>query len=221
MPEPEEVSAEPPPTITLVPDELERRVAYRLLTGIVTPRPIGWISTLSPEDVPNLAPFSFFNAVSSYPPVVAFSVSQARGGREKDTLRNAVETGEFVVNVVDETLAEQMNLTSGRWPPEVSEFQVAGLAAAPSVDVKPPRVAASPVAMEAKVQQVVPVEGTTNTLVMGRVVRFHLRADLLREDGLVDTARIRPIARLGGSDYARLGEVFSMIRPRVEPPPED
>jgi flavin reductase (DIM6/NTAB) family NADH-FMN oxidoreductase RutF len=213
---------EPQSTITLVPDELERRVAYRLLHSIVTPRPIGWISTLSAAGIPNLAPFSFFNAVSGFPPVVAFSASiprrGPREGQEKDTLRNAVETGEFVVNMVDEALADQMNVTSGRWPPEVNEFEVAGLAAAPSVDVKPPRVAAAPVAMEARVQQVVPVEGSTSTLVLGRVVRFHVRADLLREDGLVDTARMGLIARLGASEYARLGEVFSMIRPTVEPP---
>ncbi|GAB4476303.1 MAG: flavin reductase family protein [Anaerolineae bacterium] len=196
-----------------VPAEMGPREAYRLLASLVVPRPIGWISTISPDGVPNLAPYSFFNGVGAYPPTVMFSAGQRLG--PKDTLRNARETGEFVVNIVSDDLAGAMNLTAGDWPYEVSEFDAAGLAAAPCIDVKPPRVASARAALECRVTQIVPVEGTHYTAVFGRVVRFHVRADLLRPDGLVDPERLQPVGRLGGDAYARLGEVFEMPRPTV------
>lgn len=208
-----------PRTISLVPDELAPRDAYRLLLSAVVPRPIAWVSTLSPDGTPNLAPYSFFNGVSGNPPVVMFSVSQrsARlGGGEKDTLRNVRQTGEFVVNIVDESLAQAMNLTAGEWPPEASEFELAGLDAAPSLAVKPPRVAAARLAMEARLHQIVPVLESTNTLVLGRILRYHLQEDLLRDNGLIDATRLQPIARLGGDEYATLGRVFAMQRPQVQ-----
>lgn len=204
--------------VSIVPDELERADAYRLMISVIVPRPIAWVSTVGADGTPNLAPYSFFSGVGGTPPTVMFSVGRSRreSGPLKDTLRNAQETGEFVVNLVDESLAEAMNLTSGEWPPGVDEFEVAGLETAPSVDVKPPRVAASPVAMEARVTQIVPVEGTTNTLVLGRVLRYHVREGLLRPNGMVDSALMRPVARLGGTEYATFGEVFSMPRPTVD-----
>ncbi len=204
--------------LSFIPDELEPREAYRLMLSLIVPRPIAWVSTLGADGTPNLAPFSFYTGVSGNPPVVLFSVSprSARlGGGEKDTLRNVRATGEFVVNLVTEALAEVMNQTSGEYPPGVDEFTQAGLTAAPSVDVRPPRVAEAPAALECRLHQLVPVEGSGSVMVLGRVVRYHVRADLQRDSGLVDAAALRPVARLGGSEYATLGEVFSLERPKI------
>jgi flavin reductase (DIM6/NTAB) family NADH-FMN oxidoreductase RutF len=199
---------------TIPVSDLHPRDAYRLMISIVIPRPIAWVSTMGADGSINLAPFSFFNGVGSAPPTVMFSVGK-REGRPKDSLRNAAETGEFVLNFVSEELAERMNLTSGDWDYEIDEFEKAGLTQAPSTDVKPPRVAEAVVAMEARVSQIVPVEDTTYTMVLGHVLRFHIRDGLLRPNGLVDATLVRPIARLGGDEYARFGEVFEMKRPVV------
>jgi flavin reductase (DIM6/NTAB) family NADH-FMN oxidoreductase RutF len=196
------------------PTTLEPREAYRIFASCVVPRPIAWVSTLGRDGTRNLAPFSFFNAVGGVPPTVMFSVS-ARSGEPKDTLRNARETGEFVVHIVDESLAEKMNRTSGEWPYDVDEFERAGLTPAPASVVRPARIAEAALAMEGKVTQIVPVEGTQYTMIVGRIVRYHIRADLLRESGLVDAARLRPVARLGGEEYVTAGEVFEMLRPVV------
>jgi len=183
------------------------------MISVVVPRPIAWVSTVGADGTPNLAPFSFFNGVGGTPPTVMVSIGR-REGRPKDTLRNVQETGEFVVNIVHEELSEPMNLTSGEWPYEINEFELAGLGAVPSVDVRPPRVAEAKVAMEAKLTQVVPVNGTGYTMILGRVVRYHIQDGLLRPNGLVDAALLRPIARLGGDEYITMGRVFSMVRPK-------
>lgn len=200
--------------LSFVPEAMTPRDAYRLLVSSVVPRPIGWAATVGADGSVNLAPFSFFNAVGGPAPHIMISVSR-RAGAIKDTLRNIEETGELVLNIVDERLARQMNITSGDWAYGDSEFERAGLAHAPSVNVRPPRVSDAPVALEAKVTQLVPVEGTSYTLIIGRVVRFHIRADLIRDDGTVDPERLRPVARLGGDEYATLGEVFTLQRPTV------
>jgi flavin reductase (DIM6/NTAB) family NADH-FMN oxidoreductase RutF len=200
--------------ISMVPDQMDPRQAYRLLTSVVVPRPIAWVSTIGANGTLNLAPFSFFNAVGGEPPTVMFSVGLRRG-ETKDTLRNAQETGEFVLNLVDETLAAQMNTTSGEWAYEVNEFDIAGLTTLPSLDVRPPRVAGAKVAMEARVTQIVPVNGTGNTLVLGRILRYHVQEDLLRSDGTVDALMLKPVARLSRDEYATIGRVFSMTRPHV------
>jgi len=184
------------------------------MTSIIVPRPIGWISTIGAQATPNLAPFSFFNGVAASPPTVMISVGE-REGKPKDTLRNARETGEFVVNIVDEELASSMNQTSIELPYGVNEFDFAGLAAEPSVDVSPPRVARALIAMEARVTQIVPVGGTRHTMILGRILRFHIRDGLLRADGLVDARMLRPVARLGGDEYAMLAKFFSMPRPKL------
>ena len=194
--------------------DLPSNDVYRLLISVVVPRPIGWTSTISANGIPNLAPFSFFNAVGANPPIIMISVEQ-RAGQPKDTLRNIQETGEFVINIVDHALAEAMVQSSGEWPYEVDEFVMAELEKAPSLEVKPPRVAQAPVALEARLTQIVPVEGTDNIMVLGRVVCFHLREGLLRPNGLVDATLLQPLARLGGSEYAFLGQVLSLRRPKV------
>jgi len=198
--------------ISIVPSNLDPRAAYRLLISVVVPRPIGWTSTIGVDGSLNLAPFSFFNAVSNFPLTVMISVGQRRG-KPKDTLRNAQETGEFVINIVNEDLAVAMNETSGEWAYEVNEFDRAGVTPAPAIDVKPPRVAEAPIALECKVTQIVPVLDTTYTLILGRVLRIHIRSDVLRPNGLVDAALLKPVARLSGDEYATLGHVFEMKRP--------
>ncbi|MEK9164311.1 MAG: flavin reductase family protein [Chloroflexota bacterium] len=196
------------------PSSLAPRDRYRLLISTVAPRPIAWVSTRAVDGSHNLAPFSFFQAVSGTPPLIILSVGK-RSGQPKDTLRNIEQTGEFVVNIVTEELAERMNQTSGDWPPGVDEFDVAGLTPAPSLVVAAPRVAESPINLEAKCKQIVPLEGSDYTLVVGEVLRWHLADGLLAPDGFIDIARVRPIARLARDEYVRFGQVFSMPRPKV------
>lgn len=190
----------------------------------VGPRPIGWISTVDAQGRANLAPFSFFNAVSSAPPVVVYACNgdHSREGlpesRMKDSLANVRETGEFVANLVTWELREQMNLSSTPAPHGIDEFEVAGLEKAPSTVVKAPRVAASPIHLECKLVQTVELpphqpSGTKNTLVIGRVVGMHIRDDLI-ENGRVHMERVKPILRLGYFDYAFVEAVFEMRRPK-------
>lgn len=186
---------------------------YKLLIGCVVPRPIAWVSTVGADGVNNLAPFSFFMGVCQDPPTIAFS-SAPRGAGRKDTVRNVQHTGDFVVNVVDDPLAEQMNLTSGEYPPEVDEFALAGLTAAPSVAVRAPRVGEAPISLECRVAQVIPVGRGPHSLVLGEVVHFHVRDDLYdRATGRVDMRRLRPVGRLAGHFYTRVHDIFEMRRP--------
>jgi flavin reductase (DIM6/NTAB) family NADH-FMN oxidoreductase RutF len=204
--------------ISFVPEEMEAAAPYHLLTSIVAPRPIAWVSTISAAGIPNLAPYSFFNAVAGFPPTIMFSVSYRRKEpQQKDTLRNVQEVDEFVCHVVDEAMAEAMIQTAVELPYGVNEFEVAALEAVAAVDVRPLRIAHAPVAMECKVTQIVPVEGATNVMVLGRVVRFHIREDLYRTDlKLVDTVAMRPITRLGGPvEYTKIGELFHLRLPSV------
>ncbi|HVJ44334.1 MAG TPA: flavin reductase family protein [Dongiaceae bacterium] len=180
--------------------------------SLVVPRPIGWITSLSETGVVNLAPYSFFNAVSSDPPVVMYSSD----GR-KDTLNNIEKTGEFVCNLATWDLREAMNATSGRYPPDVSEPEVIGLEMVPSVLVAPPRVKASPAALECRYLQSIELtngDGVPigNTVVLGEVVQIHIADEVITE-GRVDLTKIRPIARLGYMDYAVVDTIFSMKRP--------
>jgi len=196
------------------PSTLERRQRYRLLTSTVTPRPIAWISTRGKDGSLNLAPFSFFQALCGTPPLIMLSIGQ-RQGRPKDTLRNIQETGEFVINIVTEELAEKMNLSSGEYTADVDELALAGLTPAPSEVVCAPRVAESPINLECKLTQFVPLEGSDYSIVVGEILRWHVADCLLAPDGLVDTARLRPLGRLGRDEYVKFGEVFEMLRPKV------
>jgi flavin reductase (DIM6/NTAB) family NADH-FMN oxidoreductase RutF len=181
--------------------------------AIVAPRPIGWISTLSRDGIPNLAPYSFFNMVSGKPFSVMFS-----SDRPKDSARNAVETGEFVANLASRELARPMNASSVDAPSEVSEFDYAGLEMAPSVLVKPPRVAAAPAALECRVSMAFhPKDAAGNEMesfiVMGEVVGVHIDDRFLRE-GLFDATLAGNLARLGYFDFLAVGELFQMRRPK-------
>ena len=193
---------------------LPTRERYAWMTATVLPRPIAFISTVSPEGVVNLAPFSYFNGVSSTPPVLSVAIGPKRGGVSKDTIRNIEATGELVINVVPRAIAELMVKTSGDYDPDVSEFDVSGLTRVPSQLVRPPRVGECPIAFECRCLQVVKVgaPGMATSLVLAEVVLLHVSDDVLT-DGRVDPRKVDPVARLGGSLYATLGEVWSIQRP--------
>ena len=189
---------------------------YALLTGCVVPRPIAFVSSLSGGGAANLAPFSFFNAGGANPPSLVFSTVTSGAGRDKDTLRNVRETGEYVVHIVPYGLRERMNQASADYPPEVDEFEAAGFTKAPSVKVKPWRAAECPIAMECRLHRIVQHgEGPFHSnYVIGEILLFHVAESLLT--GLrVDSAAIDAIGRLGGPNYTRVTKesVFGMARP--------
>ena len=187
---------------------------YRVLTGVVVPRPIAFVSTVSSEGVPNLAPYSFFNAVASDPPTIVFSSSRHTGLKRKDTLANIEETGEFVVNVVVDDIAEAMNMTAAEFPEDVDEFEISGLTPIASDLVKAPRVSESPVNMECRLNQIIPLgnDGHANGLVIGEIVLMHVRDDLI--DGhRINHQLLKPTGRLAGSMYCHTSDVYEMPRP--------
>lgn len=184
---------------------------YQFMIGVVVPRPIAFVSTVSPEGRLNVAPFSFFNAIASQPPLVGISINRRRG-EPKDTMRNIQSLGEFVVNTVDEPLAERMVRASGEWPEDVDEFQLTGLTPVPSDRVKPPRVGESPVSMECRVHQVIEMGNTF--FVVGEILCAHVKDEVLT-DGRVDIAKLRPLGRLGGDGYSVVRDVIHMTRPKV------
>ena len=184
---------------------------------MIVPRPIAFVSTRSAAGHVNLAPFSFFMGVAGEPPLLALSVS-TREGEPKDTAKNLVETGEFVVNAATEALAEPVNLSSGDYAHDVDEFDLTGLVPAPSTVVAPPRVEGAAWSLECRTHTVVPLGAAPKDvrLVVGEVVWMHVRDEVLDADRLVDATRARPIARLGKNLYSKLGEVFAMDRPRIK-----
>ncbi|MCI0684372.1 MAG: flavin reductase family protein [Gemmataceae bacterium] len=188
---------------------------YHLLVGIVTPRPIAWVTTLDPQGRVNLAPFSFFNAFGANPPVVVFSPTLRRDGTKKDTLRNLEANGEFVLNAAVEPLAEQINLSSKEIPYGDSEIDLTGLHTLPATKVKPPRVAESPIHMEGMVRQIVPVGNgpISANLVIGEIVAMHVDDQILDSSGRIDPRTLRTIARLGGDWFCRTSDLFEMKRP--------
>ena len=188
---------------------------YHLLVGIVTPRPIAWVTTIDREGRVNLAPFSFFNAFGANPPVVVFSPTLRRDGTKKDTLLNLEANGEFVLNAAVESLAERINLSSKELPHGDSEVELTGLHVLPSKKVKPPRIAEAPVHMEGKVRQIVPVGNgpISANLVIGEIVAMHVDERVLDEQGKVDPRKLRTIARLGGDWYCWTSDLFEMKRP--------
>lgn len=208
------------------PQELAHREMYRLLITSVVPRPIAWVSTTDRQGIDNLAPFSFFNVLCAAPPLLGFcpgiraqKLREARGTAVKDTLRNARKTGEFVVNLVPLSLAEQMNLSAGEYDAAVDEFPVAGVTKRKSQLVRPPRVAESPINFECKVFQILDfgTETQGGSLVIGEVVLVHLAEEVLR-DGRVDGRLVDMVGRMGGMEYTRTRERFQMERPGLDPP---
>ncbi|MBB3458304.1 flavin reductase (DIM6/NTAB) family NADH-FMN oxidoreductase RutF [Rhizobium sp. BK313] len=190
-------------------DDLDAAQTYKLLIATVVPRAIGWISTLSKDGVANLAPFSFFTVVGRKPPVVSITIQHKSDGVTlKDTYVNIRDTGEFVTNLVTLSLADAMHRSAAEHSAEVDEFEFAGLEKAPSVVVRPPRVAAAPVSMECKVDRIFTVGDLEDHVVWGRVVRFHIRDDAYLANGRVDTAALAPVGRLA-AEYSLVDNVFT------------
>jgi flavin reductase (DIM6/NTAB) family NADH-FMN oxidoreductase RutF len=187
--------------------ELNPEQTYKLLTGVVVPRPIAWISTLGEDGVVNLAPFSCFTFVSSKPPMVGISIGRKAGAR-KDTAHNIHASGEFVVNIGDDTMIDAIHMSAVEHPPEVSEVDLLGLAISPSVSVAPPCLRDVPVSLECRLHSIIPFGLTGAEFVVGEILVFHIRDGLLR-DGKIDTASLRPVCRLGGPNYAGLGPIIT------------
>ena len=195
--------------------QLVPRDAYAWMTATLLPRPIAWVSTLSADGRTNLAPFSFFTGVTSNPPTLMFVPVNDRHGQPKDTLRNIRETGEFVVNTVPEALTATMNATAALLPHGESEFDRFGITPAASDRVKPPRVAAAPIAFECTLHQIVTVgEGAlAGNIVIGRILLAQISDAVLGADGKVDNAKLGLVGRMGGEAYCRTLDTFEIKRP--------
>jgi flavin reductase (DIM6/NTAB) family NADH-FMN oxidoreductase RutF len=206
------------------PAECQPRQIYKLMTGIIVPRPIALVSTMSRDGVANLAPFSFFCGVGSVPPTVLFCPSlRPEGpseaghwpGMRKDTLRNVEETREFVINVVSEAIAAAANTASSEVAFEVDEFVLSGLTPVPSEAVRPPRVAESPAQMECKLLQIIYTGHApgSGVIVLGEIVRVHVREDLV-DDFRVDPAGLDAVGRMAGNTWVRTRDRIELIRPK-------
>ncbi|NNE12080.1 MAG: flavin reductase family protein [Ilumatobacter sp.] len=184
---------------------------YKLTTGLIVPRPIGWIGSISADGVPNLAPYSFFNAVSGSPPTFVFA--PGRGSR-KDTLANVREVGEFTINIVTTEVGDAMNLSSASHPPEVDEFETAGVTAVPSTTIRPPMVGECKANIECRVTQIVDVGHADhgNALVIGEATVFHVDEAVL-DGSRVDQAELQAIGRHVGNLYSNATDLFELIRP--------
>jgi flavin reductase (DIM6/NTAB) family NADH-FMN oxidoreductase RutF len=210
--------------VSINPANCEPRQVYKLMTGIIVPRPIALVSTVDRAGAANLAPFSFFSGVGSNPPTVLFCPALRLAGEpdqgfrpemRKDTLRNVEETGEFTINVVSETMVSAANATAADVPPDVDEFQLGGLTPVPSEVVRPPRVAESPAQMECRLLQVIYTSRAPGggVIVLGEVVRFHLRDGLL-EDFRVDPDELDAVGRMAGNSWVRTRDRIEVIRPK-------
>jgi len=202
------------------PREISYKERYKIMIGTVVPRPIAFVSTVSADGIPNLAPFSYFTAIAAEPPTLCFAPGRrAVDGERKDTLSNIEATGEFVVNVVTEEIGPAMNATAVDFPPEIDEFEVAKLTPLPSHVVRPPRVKESPVNMECKLHQIVPIgrpQAGGAALVIGEIVMFHV-ADNLYEEGRINIHELKPLGRLAGTEYTTLGRIISIERGSNQP----
>ncbi|MBM4277644.1 MAG: flavin reductase family protein [Deltaproteobacteria bacterium] len=199
------------------PDKNDHGLPHNPFKSCVAPRPIGWISTISLEGIHNLAPYSQFQNLTFDPPYVMFAANQNTRGERKDSAVNAEQTKEFVYNMATYDLREAVNRSAAEVPPEVDEFELAGVTKAPSVRVKPCRVAESPVQFECRYYGTLrlPGNGTMGTvdIIIGRVVLIHIKDDFITPDGRIDLLRIRPLARLGYYDYTTVESIFEMVIP--------
>ncbi|MCR8842164.1 flavin reductase family protein [Paenibacillus sp. SC116] len=202
--------------ISIDATQLSDKDAYKLLIGSVVPRPIAFITTLSQEGVLNAAPFSYFSIVSSNPPMLSVSV-QRKVGVMKDTARNAIESGELVIHIVDEAVVKAVNETAANLPPNESEVERAGLTPIESESIRVPGIVESKIRMECVLEKSIPLGGTDETpacdLLIARVVRAHV-ADDIYEDGRIDAEKLQPVSRMAGSYYSSLGKLFSIERPQ-------
>jgi flavin reductase (DIM6/NTAB) family NADH-FMN oxidoreductase RutF len=199
------------------PTILPHQSIYKILTGSILPRPIGWISSIDIDGRPNLAPFSFFNVVCSNPPMVLFCpLVRGTDGKPKDTLNNVRATNEFVVNIVTEELIDAMNATSIEGPPDLNEFEFAGLTLTPSVTVKPPRVKESPIHFECKVKQIIDINDAPGggSIVIGTIIHIHVEERVMFGTDKINLMALRPIGRLMASGYCRVTDTIELERPK-------
>ncbi len=190
--------------------DLRPEAAYKLITGVVVPRPIAWITTLSPEARVNLAPFSAFTFVCTHPPMIGVNIGRKASG-VKDTAANIHARGEFVVNIADESMVEAVHASAVEHPPEVSEADLLGLATVPSRAIGTPRLAMTPVGLECRFERAIAFGPSGAEFIVGEVLVFHIR-DAILDHGKVDTAKLKPLCRLGGPRYARLGEIVTVAK---------
>jgi flavin reductase (DIM6/NTAB) family NADH-FMN oxidoreductase RutF len=190
------------------PAYLDPETAYRLITGVVVPRPIAWVTSLSATGVLNLAPFSAFMFVSPKPPMLAISVGR-KGNIYKDTAQNILNNEEYVVHIADSSLMNAVHESSTEHPPEVSEVEELRLSTLPGDRTKVPRLAAAPIAMECRFRQCLEFGETRSRLIVGEVLVFHIRDGLLK-NGKIETEALDPIARIAGPRYAKLGEIVTL-----------
>ena len=190
------------------PAYLDPETAYRLITGIVVPRPIAWVTSLSGSGVVNLAPFSAFTFVSPKPPMLAISVGR-KGGIYKDTAQNILNNEEYVVHIADSSLMNAVHESSTEHPPDISEVEELRLSTLPGERIKVPRLKAAPIAMECRFRQCLEFGETRSRLIVGEVLVFHIREGLLN-NGKIETETLDPIARIAGPRYAKLGEIVTL-----------
>jgi flavin reductase (DIM6/NTAB) family NADH-FMN oxidoreductase RutF len=199
------------------PEKNDHGMPHNPFKSLIVPRPIGWISTVSVDGVHNLAPYSQFQMVNSECPYVMVGCAQYRTGRRKDTVTNIERTGEFVYNMATYDLRMEMNASAAELPPEEDEFAFAGLTKAPSMRVKPCRVAESPVQMECRYYQTIRLPGyniaQSVDMIIGKVILIHIKDEVIDANGKVDIVKIRPLARLGYQDYASIDRIFELLRP--------
>ncbi len=202
--------------ISIDPQKQSERDNYKLLTGSIIPRPVAWVSTLAENGKVNAAPFSYFNIVTADPPMISVSV-QRKQGIPKDTARNAMREGAFVVHIGDESSIGKLNLTAASLPPDQSEVELAVLTQVPSEAVRVPGIAEAKIRLECILERSIPLGGSEEQpgtdLLIGRVVRFHVEEAVL-DQGRVLAEVLQPVSRLAGSSYAKLGETFSLDRPQ-------
>jgi flavin reductase (DIM6/NTAB) family NADH-FMN oxidoreductase RutF len=192
----------------------ESSALYKLLTGTVIPRPIAWVATIDENGIDNLAPFSFFNVVSEDPPHIMFSTVRT-GNKNKDTLNNILANQQFVVNLVTEDLVEQMNTTSQPVAAEINEFELANVTPIESIYIKPKRVKESLVQFECEMVHHYFIEKHQNggaCIIIGKIITMHIDDSILMENHKIDLEKYKPVARLAGSNYSKLGEIFSIKR---------
>lgn len=203
----------------LDPATTPRQDLYAFMIRAIAPRPIAWVSTISRQRKLNLAPYSFFNGVSSKPPAILFVCSRQDDGSKKHTLLNVEDTGQFVVNFVPEALAERMNTTATEYPHGISEFEKAGLTPVASERILPPRLAESPINLECELHDIMQVgadEVGSGTIIVGRIVLVHVDDSVLT-DGKLDYEKYTTIGRMGGMEYTRTRDRFTMVRKKYTP----
>jgi flavin reductase (DIM6/NTAB) family NADH-FMN oxidoreductase RutF len=197
------------PKSELDPSQMADLDVYKILAGCIVPRPIGFMTTIARDGVVNAAPFSFFNMISHIPPLVGFSVARKPTG-PKDTLTNVVDSGEFVVNIVNEEIVAAADVCSGLFAPEVDELALSGLTAVASSVVRAPRIAESPVNFECRLLQTVLFPGSPSTFIIGQVLRMHVRQNVLLAGHRIDHSALAAVGRMAGNSYCRTSDTFSL-----------